>query len=123
VGISRPDKDYTRQGLYKIIHLNDQSIATSGNYRNFFEKAGKTFSHIIDPKTGYPVNNYIVSASVVSKNCTFADGLATALMVMDAQAGINLVDSLENTECLIIQKNKDKFISLESQGFKALLIN
>ncbi|MBU0465264.1 MAG: FAD:protein FMN transferase [Proteobacteria bacterium] len=57
--------------------------------RNFFEINDKTYSHIIDPKTGFPVDNKIVSASVISKDCTFADGLATALMVMDVQKSIH----------------------------------
>jgi len=105
VGISRPDKDNSKQGLFKIVRLSNQAIATSGNYRNFFELNGKTYSHIIDPKTGFPVDNQIVSASVISKDCTFADGLATALMVMDVEESLRLVNSLEGTECMILKKN------------------
>jgi len=108
VGISEPDKQFANQNLFKIIRLNNHAIATSGNYRNFFEINGKTYSHIIDPKTGFPVDNKIVSASVISKDCTFADGLATALMVMDVQKAIALVNSLEDTECMIIQKKNDQ---------------
>ncbi|MCF6248193.1 MAG: FAD:protein FMN transferase [Desulfobacula sp.] len=60
VGISRPDKGFANKQLYKIIQLDHQAIATSGNYRNFFEVNGKTFSHIINPVTGFPVDNQIV---------------------------------------------------------------
>ena len=122
VGISRPDKQFANQGLYKIIRLNNQALATSGNYRNFFEINKKTFSHIIDPETGFPIDNLIVSASVIAKDCTFADGLATALMVMDVQKGIKLVDRLENTECLIIQKKAGKFISHVSEDFDNFVV-
>jgi thiamine biosynthesis lipoprotein len=121
VGISRPDKQYAHQSLYKIIRLNNQAIATSGNYRNFFEKNGKTFSHIIDPRTGFPVNNAIVSTSVIAKDCTLADGLATALMVMDCQKGIDLVNRLDNTECLIIEKKGQTLISHPSKKFNDLV--
>ena len=120
VGISRPDRKYESQNLYQVIRLHGQAIATSGTYRNFFNKSKKSFSHIIDPRTGFPVSGNIVSASVIAENCTFADGLATALMVMDIKKGIELVNRLENTECLIIQKKKNKFISHVSKNFKAL---
>ncbi len=121
VGISKPDKFFANQDLYKIIQLKNSAIATSGNYRNFFELNGKTYSHIIHPKTGFPVDNNIVSASVVSKACTFADGLATALMVMDIQKGLSLVNQIEGTECLIIQKNGEKFTGHYSKNFHTLV--
>ncbi len=122
VGISRPDKDYAHQGLYKIIRLNNQAIATSGNYRNFFEMNGQTFSHIIDPTTGYPATSQIVSTSVISKDCTFADGLATALMIMDVQEGLKLVNRLEHTECLIIQKKDQTLVNHTSENFDAFVV-
>jgi len=118
VGISRPEKKGLSPALYKTIFLENRAIATSGNYRNYFEKDGQLFSHIIDPKTGFPVGNQVVSTSVIAKNCTIADGLATALMVMDVQKGIDLVNTLADTECLIIQKQGDGFISTPSDGFE-----
>jgi len=121
VGISRPEKEYTRQQLFKIIQLKNQAIATSGNYRNYYEIDGKTYSHIIDPKTGYPVSNNIVSASVISDTCTFADGMATALMVMNIDDGISLVNSLKNTECILIEKKNNTLISHVSDNFRTLI--
>ena len=123
VGISRPDKTFAKQTLYKVVRLDNQAIATSGNYRNFYEKDGRTYSHIIDPATGYPVQNRIVSASVISDSCTFADGLATALMVMDVKDGIALVNSLEGTECLIVQRIDGKFMDHVSKGFGSLTVS
>lgn len=122
VGINTPDKNYADPSLYKIVRLDNQAIATSGNYRNFFEINGKTYSHIIDPKTGYPVDNKIVSASVISGDCTFADGLATALMVMDVKKGIDLVNRIENTECLIIEKNGQNLESHVSEQFNRFAV-
>ncbi len=119
VGITRPDKNGYHQGVYKVIALENMAIATSGNYRNFFEREGQTFSHIINPKTGFPVENQVVSASVIAENCTLADGLATALMVLDLPKGMALIQSLAHTECLIIQKQGDRFIATRSPGFGA----
>lgn len=117
VGISKPRKNALNTGLYRVITLDNMAIATSGNYRNFFEIKGKTYSHIIDPRTGNPVQNQVVSASVIAETCTRADGLATALMVMDTDQGIDMVNSLENTECLIIQKQGKRLVPFRSKGF------
>jgi len=121
VGISRPDKDNSKQDLYKIVRLSNQAIATSGNYRNFFEINQKAYSHIIYPKTGFPVDNHIVSASVISKDCTFADGLATALMVMDVEESLALVNRLEDTECMILKENGGSLESRVSKNFERFL--
>ncbi|MFA5905501.1 MAG: FAD:protein FMN transferase, partial [Desulfobacula sp.] len=88
---------------------------------NFFELNGKSYSHIINPKTGFPVDNQIVSASVISKDCTFADGLATALMVMDVEESLRLVNSLEGTECMILKKNGGDIEAHMSKNFQRFL--
>lgn len=122
VGITRPAKKSLRQNIYTAVRLDSRSIATSGDYRNFFKKNGKAYSHIISPKTGRPVKTDIVSASVISGTCTFADGLATALMVMDLQKGLDTVNALENTECLVITHRDGHFKSHMSAGFKHLVV-
>ena len=119
VGIANPQKGFLNAGLYKEIRLDNKAIATSGNYRNYFEKNGHVYSHIISPKTGYPVENGVVSASVISDTCTRADGLATALMVMDTQQALTLINSLKNTECLIIRQDGKKRTALRSSRFKS----
>lgn len=122
IGISRPDKKFSGQTIYRRLKLTNQAIATSGNYRNFYTIDGQTFSHIIDPKTGYPVKNNTASASVISKDCTFADGLATALMVMDIKDGIDLVNRLEETECLIVQQTDKGYIDHFSENFDSFVL-
>lgn len=121
VGISRPDQKASRQGIYRVILLKDRAIATSGNYRNFFNIDGTTYSHIIDPQTGHPVSNRVVSASVTAEDCTFADGLATALMVMEIKEGLKLVNRLDHVECLVIEKKGATLIPHASNGFEALV--
>ena len=107
VGIATPDRQMNRQTVYQALPLTDQALATSGDYRNFILLDRQTYPHIIDPTTGYPVNNGVVSASVLSDNCTLADGLATALMVMGHTKGVALVNRMGHTECLIIVKHVD----------------
>jgi len=120
VGINTPDKDAPFNQVYKALSLRDKAMATSGNYRNFFEKEGKQYSHILDPKTGYPVTNNVVSVSVIADTCTFADGFATALMVMGHEKGIDLVNRLEGVEALIVVHEQDgKLSDYSSKGFKA----
>lgn len=117
VGITPPGGTAGGQRFYKIITLDNTAIATSGNYRNFFTIQDKTYSHIIDPKTGFPVDNQVVSASVIAGTCTFADALATALMVMDPADSLALVNRLENVECLIIRKTATGFTEYASRNF------
>ena len=107
VGINRPEPDGPPDAVYTVVTLQEKALATSGDYRNFFEVDGVHYAHVIDPQTGYPVANGVVSASVVSDTCTFADGLATALMVMGPGRGVALVNRLEATECLIVVREKD----------------
>ena len=121
IGISRPEREFTGQNIFEIVRLSGQALASSGTYRNFFEIDGKSYSHIIDPITGFPVDNGIVSTSVISKNCTLADGLATAMMVMNVQKSLELANKLENTECLIMTKHGNSLKTHMSQNFKTFI--
>lgn len=119
VGINSPKKDAPFDKIYKVISLYDKGFATSGDYRIFFEFKGKRFSHIIDPRNGHPIDNGVVSVSIVADTCTFADGLATAVMILGVEKGIKLVNSLNHTECLIVvQKDDDTLIDHYSKGLK-----
>jgi FAD:protein FMN transferase len=82
-------------------------MATSGDYRNLIEIEGQRYPHVIDPKTGYPVQTQVVSATIIAQTCTFADGLATAAMVMGPEKSIDLINRLKNVEGLIIVRNSD----------------
>ena len=118
VGINRPDKDAPFDQAYKVVALHNRALATSGDYRNFFETKGRSYSHIFDPKTGYPVSNRVVSASVLADKCAFADGLATALMVMGVEKGLQLVNTIDGVECVVVVQEKDGLLTDHcSQGF------
>jgi thiamine biosynthesis lipoprotein len=107
VGINRPRKGGPADAVYRVVALQDQAMATSGDYRNFIEIDGRSYSHIIDPRTGRPVANGVVSASVIAAGCTLADGLATGLMVMGPQSGLALLNRLDGVEGLIIVRRPD----------------
>ena len=118
IGINRPEKNTPFDQVYKVLYLQDKGFATSGDYRNYFECEGKRFSHILDPRNGYPINNGVVSVSIVADTCTFADGLATAIMVLGHKKGLELVNSLDNTECLIVVRADDGTLTdYYSKGF------
>ena len=118
IGINKPEKGAPFNQIYKIVSLRNKAMATSGDYRNFFEKNGKIYSHVIDPKTGYPVANQVVSVSIIADSCTYADGLATAVMVMGSKKGIDLINRLDNIEGLIIvMENDGRLTDHVSKGF------
>ena len=122
VGINHPLKDAPFNLVYKTIPLHDLALATSGDYRNFFEIEGKRYSHVIDPKTGYPVHNGVVSVSIIANTCTFADGLATAVMVLGVEKGLALINGLDHVEGLIVvREDEGNLTDYYSKGLKNLL--
>lgn len=83
IGVTKPTDDPTETGeLQTVLNVTDKAMATSGNYRNYYYKGGKKYAHTIDPKTGYPVQHNILSATVLCDQCARADAFATAFMVM-----------------------------------------
>jgi len=119
VGINRPLKEASISQVYRVVTLQNLALATSGDYRNFFEIEGRRYSHVLDPRTGYPVRNTVVSASVMAETCMFADGLATALMVMGPVKGLELVERLDRVEAMIVIQQADGLLAdYFSSGFK-----
>ena len=90
IAIERPDQP--GNAVEKIIHVHDLSVATSGDYRNFFEFEGRRYSHTIDPRTGRPVTHNLASVTVLGESAAFADAMATAMMVLGPEAGMALAE-------------------------------
>ena len=85
IGVSKPvdgELPSDSAGLQTIISVEDAAMATSGNYRNFYYKGGRKYAHTIDPRTGYPVQHELLSATVLAPRCAVADAYATAFMVL-----------------------------------------
>lgn len=95
IGIDRPVEGNLSPGedLEAVIRISDESLATSGNYRKFYVENGVKYSHTIDPVTGYPAKNNLLSATIIASDCATADGIATACMVMGKDKSINFIES------------------------------
>lgn len=95
VGINKPTDDSTQVNseLQDILYMNEGGIATSGNYRNFYYKDGKKYAHTIDPHTGYPIQQDILSSTVIAKDCMTADAYATAFMVLGKEKALKVLEN------------------------------
>lgn len=95
IGIDRPEDNniIPGQSLQAIIRITDRALATSGNYRKFYVEDGIKYSHTIDPKTGNPAKNRLLSATILAADCATADGIATACMVMGHEKSIEFIKS------------------------------
>ena len=84
IGVTKPTDDSLQvsQELQTVLNVTDRAMATSGNYRNFYYAGGRKYAHTIDPKSGYPVQHNILSATVLARQCATADAYATSFMVM-----------------------------------------
>ncbi|MFC4701676.1 FAD:protein FMN transferase [Glaciecola siphonariae] len=107
----------SERAIQRILSIGDNAIASSGDYRNYFEEAGVRFSHLIDPKTAYPIQHNLVAVSVIAPTCIEADGLATALIVMGAEEGRALAERA-GISALFITKEGDEFVEYRSTAFE-----
>jgi len=109
IGIRNP---YGSMGKYiGIVQVKNTSVVTSGTYERYFEIENKRYHHILNPKTGYPEDNNLASVSIICPSSTMADGLSTTVFLLGADKGMELVESLENTEAVIITKDKKVYLS------------
>ncbi|OFX44265.1 MAG: hypothetical protein A2046_16935 [Bacteroidetes bacterium GWA2_30_7] len=112
VGIDKPieNSDAENRELQTIIAINNLSLATSGNYRKFFVENGVKYAHTINPKTGYPVKNDLLSVTVLCKECIYADAYATTFMVMGYEQSKTFVESRPDLEAYFIYTDNDNQI-------------
>jgi len=123
VGIEKPaEHKNDSRDLEAVAELLDLSIATSGNYRKFYEEDGIRYSHTIDPKTGYPAKNTLLSVSVLHKSTAYADAYATALMVMGFEKAKSFVEKENDLEAFFIFSTEDSFETYATTGFKDVII-
>lgn len=98
VGITNP---LNKKNIFSWVPLKDKAVATSGTYEKRVIFNGVNYSHIIDPRTGWPISN-IVSVSVFSPSAELSDALATTVFVLGVENGLNLINQLKDTHCIII---------------------
>lgn len=109
IGVDRPEYGNMIPGqqLQVVISLHDRSLATSGNYRKFYEKDGVRITHSIDPATGYPKVSRLLSATVLTRDCITADACATACMVMGLDKAKDFILGLKNTDAYLIYGDEE----------------
>ena len=120
IGISTPDNKFEIQKIVSLSKNFGWSVATSGDYRNYFEKDGVRYSHTINPKTGKPITHKLASVTVVHEECMIADAYATAINVLGIEKGMQLAEK-ENLPVLMLIKSKDGFIEKMTPSFEAIL--
>ena len=104
-----------------VMNLSNAAMATSGDYRNYFEHEGTYYSHTIDPRTGRPISHNTASVTVVADTAAFADAAATALLVLGPDEGLELADR-ENIAALFLLRLGEQFEERISQSFKAKVL-
>ena len=94
-----------------IVMLKDQTLVTSGTYERYFEVGGKRYNHILNPQTGYPEDNSLMSVSIVGKDSIDADALSTTVFLLGLEKGMELVESLPGYEAIFITTDKKVYVS------------
>lgn len=120
IGIENPTVSIDERGtsLMKVVKLKNVGISTSGNYRKFYtDRSGNRYSHIIDAKTGYPVQHNLLSASIISTSATKADALATACMSMGTEKAKYLIENEPDIEGFLIYSDGNNLKSWQSSRF------
>ena len=126
IGIDKPVDGNNMAGdeFQAIIEIKNKSVATSGNYRKFYIENGVKYSHTIDPKTGRPARNSLLSATVVTPDCMTADALATTFMVIGVEKSKELLKKLQGVEVLFVYSgNNGEFKVFCSEGMKSMVID
>ena len=125
VGIEKPADNWdSEQVVQTRVALRDKGLVTSGSTRKYVERDGKRYSHCIDPKTGYPVEHNVLSATVLAQNSVMADALASICMVMGMEKSLPLIESMDGVEAYYIFVNEDNTLqTFATDGFISILID
>ncbi|HIL00771.1 MAG TPA: FAD:protein FMN transferase [Myxococcales bacterium] len=119
VAIERPSEEVGT--LHRVLELHDRAMATSGDYRNYYEANGQRVSHTIDPRTGRPIRHGLASVSVIHESATWADAWATALNVLGPEAGYALAEAQGLAVHFIVRDGPEGFENRSTPAFEALV--
>lgn len=125
VGIEKPAKNWdSEQVVQTRITLRDKGLVTSGSTRKYVERNSRRYSHCIDPKTGYPVEHNVLSATVMAENSVWADALASICMMMGMEKSLPLIESMDGVEVYYIFVNdQNELETFVTEGFQKLIID
>ena len=121
IGINKPVDDplASNKELFGVVRLDGKGMATSGNYRNFRYENGKKVAHTIDPRTGYPVEHSLLSATVIADDCATADAYATSFMVMGLEKAMEICSKEKSIDAYFIYAGEDGTLkTAETEGMK-----
>jgi thiamine biosynthesis lipoprotein len=108
VGVDKPSEEIDREDRFQfILDLENKALATSGNYRKFYEQNGVKYAHTINPFTGFPEQNRLLSVTVIHDNCMLADAYATAFMVMGVKQSKQFIKAHSEIEIYLVYTGKD----------------
>jgi thiamine biosynthesis lipoprotein len=124
VGIEKPADDQNdERTLSASLKLDNACLATSGNYRKYFEEDGMRYAHTIDPSTGYPARHTLLSATILCDSAAFADAYATACMVMGFEKAWDFVESRDDLEAFFIYSTSDGYEAVATPGFQNAIVD
>ena len=113
VGVSKPTENEDEAAeLQAVLTVSNAAMATSGNYRRFYYKGGRKYAHTIDPRTGYPVQHELLSATVIAPTCAVADAYATAFMVLGLQGAQQLLQRHPEMKAYLIYTDQQGQLSV-----------
>jgi thiamine biosynthesis lipoprotein len=123
VGITKPNlnNEGAQDELQDILAVTDICMATSGNYRNYYYDGDERRSHTIDPRTGWPVQHSVLSATVVSSTCMRADALATACMVLGETEALRMIEHAGDAACYLIVAKNDSLTTVTSPNWEEMI--
>ncbi len=119
IGIERPTRD-GRRVVMRAVELADRSLATSGDYRNYYIADGRVYSHMIDPRTGRPVEHALASVTVLDSRAMVADAWATALMVLGPDEGYNLAEARGMAALFLVRTAGEDIVERATSAFSAM---
>lgn len=120
IQIDSPESDADGHERLSVIEVTDCCIATSGNYRNYRDTEHGRIGHTISPSTGMPIASEVLSATVIAPSTMTADALATALMAMSREAGMEMIEAMEGVEAMLVTAGADGLSTFTTTGFPLL---
>lgn len=123
IGVSKPNinNEGAQTELQELLDVRNICMATSGNYRNYYFANGERRSHTIDPRTGFPVQHSLLSATIVASSCMRADALATSCMVLGEKEALELIRRAQDAACYLIVAQNDSLVVLTSDNWQEMV--
>ena len=119
IGIAIPnDNNVGIANAKEVIDLVNMACATSGDYQQYYIHEGEKYSHLINPKTGYPIRHEVTSVTVIAENCMLADACATAAIVLGKEKGLAFIESMKDVEAYFIYRDGEELKTVQSKGWE-----